>query len=91
MQVAVASGAERVVIHSGGKSERFLHGRYPDLPVQAFVEYGNFIGDTIGMAGELGVSRLTLGIMLGKAVKLAAGHLDTHSKKVVMDKAFIAQ
>ena len=27
--------------------------------------------------------------MIGKAVKLAAGHLDTHSKHVVMDTAFI--
>ncbi len=29
--------------------------------------------------------------MLGKAVKLAAGHLDTHSRKTVMDKTFIQQ
>ena len=29
--------------------------------------------------------------MLGKAVKLAAGHLDTHSRKSVMDKIFIQQ
>ena len=29
--------------------------------------------------------------MLGKAVKLAAGHLDTHSKKATMDLQFIAQ
>ena len=28
--------------------------------------------------------------MLGKAVKLAAGHLDTHSRKSVMDKDFIS-
>jgi cobalt-precorrin-5B (C1)-methyltransferase len=29
--------------------------------------------------------------MLGKAVKLAEGHLDTHSKKVTMNKNFIVQ
>jgi cobalt-precorrin-5B (C1)-methyltransferase len=29
--------------------------------------------------------------MLGKAVKLAEGHLDTHSKKQTMNKAFIAE
>ena len=29
--------------------------------------------------------------MLGKAVKLAAGHLDTHSRKTTMDKTFIQQ
>ena len=90
MTVAVASGSQRIVIHSGGKSERFLHSYYPEVPFQAFVEYGNFIGDTIKIAAEQGIRQLTLGIMLGKAVKLAAGHLDTHSKKVVMDKAFIA-
>ena len=30
-----------------------------------------------------------MGIMVGKAVKLAEGSLDTHSKKVVMNKAFL--
>ena len=29
--------------------------------------------------------------MLGKAVKLAQGHLDTHSKKATMDKDFIRE
>jgi len=32
-----------------------------------------------------------MGIMLGKAVKLAEGHLDTHSKKVVFNKEFLIQ
>ena len=91
MQVAKASGSERVVINSGGKSERFVKTRYPDLPQQAFVEYGNYIGETLKMADELGFRYVTLGVMLGKAVKLAAGHLDTHSRKAVMDKDFIRQ
>jgi len=91
MTVAKASGAERVVINSGAKSEGFLKARYADLPRQAFVEYGNYIGETLRIANELGIKRVTLGVMLGKAVKLAAGNLDTHSKKVVMDKAFIAE
>ena len=29
--------------------------------------------------------------MLGKAVKLAEGHLDTHSRKAVMNKDFVRQ
>lgn len=91
MQVAKASGSQRVVINSGGKSERFVKGLYPTLPSQAFVEYGNFIGETLKMANELSFQQVTLGVMLGKAVKLAAGHLDTHSKKTVMDKGFISQ
>ena len=91
MTVAKASGAERVVINSGGKSERFVKALYPDLPQQAFVEYGNYIGVTLKIAHELDIRNVTLGVMLGKAVKLAAGHLDTHSRKTVMDKAFIQQ
>ena len=91
MTVAKASGAERVVINSGGKSERFVKALYPTLPQQAFVEYGNYIGEALKMAHELGIMKVTLGVMLGKAVKLADGHLDTHSRKATMDKAFIHQ
>lgn len=91
MTVAKASGSDRVVINSGGKSERFVKALYPALPQQAFVEYGNYIGETLKIAHELGIANVTLGVMLGKAVKLAAGHLDTHSRKTTMDKAFISQ
>jgi len=91
MTVAKASGSERVVINSGGKSERFVKALYPDLPKQAFVEYGNYIGETLKMAHELDIRYVTLGVMLGKAVKLAAGHLDTHSRKTTMDIGFIQQ
>jgi cobalt-precorrin-5B (C1)-methyltransferase len=91
MTVAKASGSERVVINSGGKSERFVKALYPDLPQQAFVEYGNYIGETLKIANELSISKVTLGVMLGKAVKLAQGHLDTHSRKATMDKTFITR
>ena len=87
--IAKASGSERVVINSGGKSERFVKALYPNLPQQAFVEYGNYIGETLKIAHELSIQHITLGVMLGKAVKLAQGHLDTHSKKATMDKDFI--
>ena len=91
MEVAKASSSERVVIGSGMKSEQQLRSLYADLPQQAFVEYGNYIGETLKMAEELEFTHVTLGIMIGKAVKLAQGHLDTHSRRVVMDKAFIQQ
>lgn len=91
MTVAKASGSERVVINSGGKSERFVKALYPNLPQQAFVEYGNYIGETLKMANDLQFKNVTLGVMLGKAVKLASGHLDTHSRKATMDKHFIRQ
>ena len=95
VQVALASGTDRIVINSGGKSERFVKALYPTLPQQAFVEYGNYIGETLKIINDLSPLhsplQVTLGVMLGKAVKLAAGNLDTHSRKTTMDKAFIQQ
>ena len=91
MEVAKASGSPRVVINSGGKSERFVKALYPTLPQQAFVEYGNYIGETLKIAADLAIGEVTLGVMLGKAVKLAQGHLDTHSRKAIMNKDFIRQ
>lgn len=89
MEVAVALGADRLVINSGAKSESYLKKQYPDLISQAFIHYGNFIGGSLENAKELNIKKVTLGIMIGKAVKLAAGHLDTHSKNVIMDKEFL--
>ena len=91
MQVAKASGSSRVVINSGAKSERYIWGLYPELPRQAFVEYGNYIGQTLRMAHELRFPLVTLGVMLGKAVKLAEGQLDTHSRHGSMNKRFVAE
>lgn len=89
VDVALALGADTIVINSGAKSERYLRGAYPDLPPQSFVQYGNFIGETLARLAECRVPRIVMGIMLGKAVKLAEGNLDTHSKKVVMNKPFL--
>ena len=43
------------------------------------------------MAEEVGIRCLTLGVMIGKAVKLAEGHLDTHSHKVLMNRSFLTE
>jgi cobalt-precorrin-5B (C1)-methyltransferase len=55
------------------------------------VHYGNAIGDTLQQARELGIRRVAMGIMIGKAVKLAEGHLDTHSHTVTMNRDFLWQ
>lgn len=93
-EVAKAVGCQKLVINSGAKSERFLknhlagQGEEP-LAAQAFIHYGNFIGETVRIASTLGFREVILGIMIGKAVKLAEGALDTHSKKGVMNKTFL--
>ena len=89
MEVARASGAPRIVLGSGAKSEDALRALYPELPPQAFVQYGNFVGRTLCMATDLAIRSVTLGVMLGKAVKLAAGQLDTHSRHATFDREFL--
>lgn len=89
MEVAKALDCKCLVINSGAKSERLIKERYPDLPLQAFIHYGNFIGKTLEMASELHFEKVVLGVMIGKAVKLAEGHWDTHSKKTTMNKSFL--
>lgn len=96
-EVARAVGCQALVLNSGAKSERFIKAHIAgsscpalsSLPSQAFIHYGNFIGETLKIASDLGFRRTILGLMIGKAVKLAEGALDTHSKKGIMNKAFL--
>lgn len=90
MRVAKANYPDMVVVNSGAKSERFLRARFPLLPPQSFVEYGNYVGEALRLAGEAGFRHVVVGIMIGKAVKLAAGNTDTHSKRTQMDRHFVS-
>ena len=86
LQVARAMGCDAIGLASGKRGEEALLAAEPDLRV---VHYGNFIGAALERAHALGFRRAVLGIMIGKAVKLAEGHLDTHSHKVLMNKTFL--
>lgn len=87
---AAGEGLGRLVLNSGAKSEEYVKTRFPDLPAPCFVQYGNYIGESLRIAADLHIPHITLCVMLGKAVKLAAGNLDTHSRHTTMDLDFIA-
>jgi cobalt-precorrin-5B (C1)-methyltransferase len=89
IDVAVANGCDTVVINSGGRSENILRSRFAALPEYAFIQYGNWIGETLEKIRDSSLSSVKMGIMLGKASKLAQGELDTHSGKGSWDKQFI--
>jgi cobalt-precorrin-5B (C1)-methyltransferase len=91
IDVAIANGCSHIVINSGGRSENLLKVRFPHLPEFAFIQYGNWIGDTLEKIKSVPLEKVTIGIMIGKAAKLAQGELDTHSGKSTWDKAFIHQ
>lgn len=94
LQVAKAIGCKEIAIVGGKKAEEYLiHNSQFTMhnPSLRCIHYGNFVGETLKAAHRMGFERVTLGIMIGKAVKLAEGHLDTHSHKVVMNKEFLKE
>jgi cobalt-precorrin-5B (C1)-methyltransferase len=91
VDVAVANGANELVINSGARSEKYLAALFPDLPAFAFIHYGNWIGETLEKIAISNIKKLNMGIMLGKSVKLAEGLLDTHSGKNTWNKEFVYQ
>ena len=82
LDVAWAIGCRTIGLVAGMKSEKALGGI-------RCVHYGNFIGEALKAACEVGFEDVHIAIMIGKAVKLAEGHLDTHSHKVLMNQEFI--
>jgi len=90
IDVAVANGIDELVINSGARSEKYLRTLFPHLAEQAFIHYGNWIGETLRKIKSSPIQKVTIGIMLGKAVKLAHGQLDTHSCISTWDTSFVA-
>lgn len=91
LMVAIKTGNKQIVITSGKRSENMIRENFPDLSEQAFIHFGNLIGETIEMAVKNGIKQINLAIMFGKAIKLAEGYLNTHSKHVVFNPKFAAQ
>jgi cobalt-precorrin-5B (C1)-methyltransferase len=89
IDVALANNCSEIVINSGGRSENLLRSYFKELPEFAFIQYGNWIGETLNKIKNSAVKKVNMGIMLGKAAKLAQGELDTHSGKSSWDKQFI--
>ncbi|MFN4259841.1 MAG: cobalt-precorrin-5B (C(1))-methyltransferase [Gemmataceae bacterium] len=91
IDVAAANHLEHIVLTTGGRSETFARQLYPDLPEMAFVQMGIFTGVCLKRAAERGVPRVTLGVMIGKLSKIAAGKMQTHVAGNQVDCAFLSQ
>ena len=91
LSVAHQSGCQEVVFTSGKRSENQLRSGFPHLPDTAFIHFGNLIGDSIQLAVQQEIRTINLALMFGKAVKLAEGYLDTHSKQVRFNAGFMGQ
>lgn len=91
IKVARASGCEHVVMTTGGRSEKYAMKEYPELPEEAFIEMGDFVGFALHACKRQGVGRVSLVGMMGKFSKLAQGEMNVHSKSVAVDFSFLAR
>ncbi|XVQ10592.1 cobalt-precorrin-5B (C(1))-methyltransferase [Spirillospora sp. CA-255316] len=90
VDVARAAGREHVAGATGSTSEKVvaeLHG----LPEDALLDMGDFAGAVLKYLRRHPVPRLTVAGGIGKIAKLAAGHLDLHSKRSQVDFALLAE
>ena len=91
INVAKARGCNEVVITTGGRSEKYGMKQYPDLPEEAFIEMGDFVGFTLKECKRQGIEHVYMVGMMGKFSKVAQGVMMVHSKSASVDFHFIAQ
>ncbi|MFF9572292.1 cobalt-precorrin-5B (C(1))-methyltransferase [Streptomyces sp. NPDC014685] len=89
VDVARAAGHTHVAGCTGSTSERTVVAEY-GLPEIALLDMGDFAGAVLKYVRRHPVDRLTVCGGFAKLSKLAAGHLDLHSARSQVDKAFLA-
>ncbi|GHC32499.1 cobalt-precorrin-5B (C(1))-methyltransferase [Streptomyces cinnamoneus] len=90
VDVARAAGRTHVAGCTGATSEKVavaVHG----LPEDALLDMGDFAGAVLKYIRRHPVDRLTIAGGFAKLSKLAAGHLDLHSGRSQVNKAFLAE
>lgn len=90
ISVAKAGGCDHLVLTTGGRSERYAIGQYPELKEEAFIEMGDFVGFTLKHCKRLDIKKVSLVGMMGKFSKVAQGIMMVHSKSAPINFTFLA-
>jgi cobalt-precorrin-5B (C1)-methyltransferase len=95
IDVAAQRGHRVLVVTTGGKSEAYAMKLHPELPEEAFIQMGDFVGIALKHCARRGVPRAVIVGMIGKLSKMANGKMQTHAagSEVNMDllAAFAAE
>src|SRR3954463_6215318 len=91
ISVAKACGSEQVVLTTGGRSEKYAMALLPELPEEAFIEMGDFVGFSLKQCKKQGIHKVSLVGMMGKFSKVAQGVMMVHSKGSSVDFGFLAE
>jgi cobalt-precorrin-5B (C1)-methyltransferase len=89
IDVARAAGLDQIAAATGATSERAVQQLY-GLPEHALIDMGDFVGGTLKYLRRHPLPFLTLAGGFAKFAKLAAGHLDLHSRRSRLDPALLA-
>jgi len=90
IDVARATGLNHVAACTGKTSEEAITAVYGFDP-SAILDMGDFVGGTLKYLRTHPIPKLTIASGFGKVSKLAAGHMDLHSKRSQVDPGFIAK
>jgi len=91
VEVAAHNEVQRIVLTTGGRSERFAMHLFPELPPVAFVQMSIFTGDALKTCVARGMCDVVVVGMVGKLIKTAQGHMTTHVAGNQVDFSFLAE
>jgi cobalt-precorrin-5B (C1)-methyltransferase len=89
VDVARATGLEHVVGSTGDLSEKAAMARL-GLPIEAYLDMGDFVGGLLKYVKRHPVARVTIAGGFAKLVKLAQGAMDLHSGRSTVDLELLA-
>jgi cobalt-precorrin-5B (C1)-methyltransferase len=89
IDVARAAGLSHIAGCTGSTSEKSVAALY-GLPLIALLDMGDFVGGMLKYLRTHPIPLVTIAGGFGKLSKLAAGHMDLHSKRSQVDPAHLA-
>jgi cobalt-precorrin-5B (C1)-methyltransferase len=89
IDVAHVNGLAHIAACTGSASENLMRSHY-QLPNLALIEMGDFAGAVLKRLRRAPIPQLSLAGGFGKISKLAAGHLDLHSRHSSVDLLLLA-
>lgn len=90
IDVARAAGLSHIAGCTGSTSEKSVAALY-GLPLIALLDMGDFVGGMLKYLRTHPIPLVTIAGGFGKLSKLAAGHMDLHSKRSQVDPAHLAR
>lgn len=90
IDVAKANNIKHIAACTGSGSEKMI-AEYYQLDDMALIEMGDFVGAVLKYLKKAAIPKLSIVGGFGKISKLAAGHLDLHSRKSQIDFDFLSE